>query len=32
MILYEDMKPTEHVLLHPILYFLTWCSHASTVI
>jgi len=32
MILYEDMKPIEHVLLHPICvqYFLTWCAHANT--
>jgi len=31
MILYENMKPIEHVLLHPIWYFLTWCAHANTV-
>ena len=33
MILYEDMKPIEHVLLHPIcVYFITWCTYANTVI
>jgi len=28
MILYENMKPVEDVLLHPICvaYFLTWCG------
>jgi len=33
MILHEDMKPIEHVLLHPIcVYFITWCAHANSVI
>jgi len=33
MILSEDMKPIEHVPLHPICvgYFLTWCTQANTV-
>jgi len=33
MILYENMKPIEHVLLHPIfvLYFLTWCANVNIV-
>jgi len=27
MILYENMKPIEHVVLHRYAYFLTWCAH-----
>jgi len=32
VILYEEIKPVEHVLLHPICVFLTWCAHSNTVI
>jgi len=32
MILYEDLKPTAHVLLHPICVLSHQCAHANTVI
>jgi len=34
MILYEDMKPIQHVLPRPIgyAYFRTWCAHVNTYI
>jgi len=32
MILHEDMKRIEHVLLHPICILFTWCAHTNTVI
>jgi len=31
MILYENMKPFEHALLHRYAHFLTWCAHVNTV-
>jgi len=30
MILYENIKPIEHILLHPICLLLTWCAIANT--
>jgi len=32
MILYEDMKPIEYVLLHPIWILSHLCAHANSVI
>jgi len=31
MILYEDMKPIEHIHFIRYAYFLTLCAHANTV-